>query len=150
MAVSSSVRALRIDTILDEVIWLMHAGGCSSGSCSKAFTLSFPYGCHLNGKDHLHQLLKSILVCKHWAAIAKPQLWGHYATDRNLLSIISDIPHWTTDYYKTTGIFGEVVEDVSCCLYVKFSLSDGNSSINPASSPPLFSFGCLVILFKIR
>jgi hypothetical protein len=86
----SSQKALRIRVILDGVVWLVHAGGCSPLRCLP------PVGIHHycnSTEGHLRNLLACILVCKFWAEISIPQLWSSYAHDRDLFALLADIPH---------------------------------------------------------
>jgi hypothetical protein len=88
---SSCTRALSIDIIVDEIIWLSHAGSCKNNRCQNPFSLN-PKRCRHHG-SHLRALARRILVCKLWAKIGIPQLWASYTRDKNLLSLVSAV-HW--------------------------------------------------------
>lgn len=100
-AVNTAQKALSIPPILSEIIWLTHAGSCSDTSC-----LPKPFGggfldetCNYRG-DHLITLSQCILVCKYWAKVGIPQLWGFYTSEDNLLSLLTDASHkyrWYND-----------------------------------------------------
>jgi hypothetical protein len=86
MSTTSIQRALDIDAILDRVIWLVHA------SCEWNCLDDFRPGYCRNINEHLIDLARCILVCKKWAGLGIPQLWGSYATDANLLALVTDLP----------------------------------------------------------
>jgi hypothetical protein len=99
MAERSSTKALRIPTILDEVTWLVHAGSCTEPECQRDFDIGD--SCHLVD-EHLQNLLNCIMVSKIWAKIAIPQLWGRYAHEKHLFSVIADVPcsrKWYNEHY---------------------------------------------------
>jgi hypothetical protein len=105
---SSSTKALYIDTILDEIIWLSHAGSCRDLNCRNPFSLD-PSGCTYQ-EAHLRALSRCILVCKLWAEIGIPQLWSSYANYMNLLSLVKtvgwDVPQ--KDWFDKSAIDAEV------------------------------------------
>jgi hypothetical protein len=89
---SSCIKALNIDSIVDEVIWLSQAGSCKSIDCQDLGVngLHPPlYHCRV---AHLRSLSQCILVCKLWSRIGVPQLWSVYTKDKNLLALIQVKP----------------------------------------------------------
>jgi hypothetical protein len=90
MSAGSASRALSIDTIVDEVIWLLQAGGCIEMDCWDPAAIDKPCP---NYATHLRDLYQCILVCKKWSQIGIVQLWSSYASDWNLLSLLTDSPH---------------------------------------------------------
>jgi hypothetical protein len=84
---SSCIKALNIDIIVDEVIWLSQAGSCKFIECENSFSNLNLYLC-LDREAHLRALSRCILVCKLWARIGISQLWGFYTEDKHLLALI--------------------------------------------------------------
>jgi hypothetical protein len=84
---SSTAKALNIVIIVDEIIWLSHAGSCND--CRNPLRLDLGH-CYYS-VDHKRALSRHILVCELWAKIGIAQLWGSYAEARNLLSIMNNV-----------------------------------------------------------
>jgi hypothetical protein len=89
---ASSTKALNIVPIVDEIIWLSHAGSCENINRRSPFYFD-PNTDRFDLQPHLRALSQCILVCKLWAKIGIPQLWSSYTTEINLLSLINTV-HW--------------------------------------------------------
>jgi hypothetical protein len=101
MSLTSAQKALNIDTIVDEIIWLLQAGSCDREAWRCCASPSSKDGRRCGDIDiHLRALLRCILVSRKWSKIGMAQLWGIYATDMNLLSVISDSPSTPSSYIQ--------------------------------------------------
>lgn len=102
---TTSNRVLRNPSILDEVIWLVHRGGCEV--CAHwypeidANRSLFRAQCFRDQTHHM-DLSNCTLVSKLWAEIAVKHLWGYYASQGNLVSLAANVPQkrlWLIEYY---------------------------------------------------
>lgn len=88
---ASTVKALSISSLLQEIIWNLH------GNCPTCHKISLPESMQIFDRQiyesecistHRTQLLHCILVSKFWSEVAIPQLWGYY--ESGLLAHITD------------------------------------------------------------
>ena len=95
---NSADNALRIHSILDQIIWSLHGRPCRSTCCrmkqlDTSFTLhdtSGTNGCHSFEVGDLNRCLR---VSKLWANVVIPQLWGYYANERSFLSLVTNMAY---------------------------------------------------------
>jgi hypothetical protein len=87
----STVKALGIDSILDEIIWHLHAGSCTIEKCrGAALELSSVLfrddKCFRSHRKSLGQILT---VSKKWFRTTVPHLWGFYIDNRALSRFVT-------------------------------------------------------------
>jgi hypothetical protein len=89
---ASTAKALGMDSILDEIIWRLHAGSCAIERCwgvkrdlNSDCSDNVDESCRNSHRRTLHQTL---IVSKRWFRITTPHLWGFYVNGPVLFRFI--------------------------------------------------------------
>jgi hypothetical protein len=87
----STAKALGIESILDEIIWYLHAGSCAVEQC-RGVKLEFSSILFKDDKclkSHRKSLVQILTVSKKWFRTTVPHLWGSYTDSKALFCFIT-------------------------------------------------------------